>query len=112
MKKAFSILVSVAALVIAAPASASIGPSGWWPFYENTGTRAHDLSGNHDDGTLSGGARWTSGYFGPDIIGKFRSVNGGFKGGLLAIAAVLIVSGMVAVLLGSQPQRLPRPANS
>jgi len=52
------------------------------------------------------------GYFGPDIIGKFRSVNGGFKGGLLAIAAVLIVSGMVAILLGSQPQRLPRPANS
>jgi ACS family tartrate transporter-like MFS transporter len=52
------------------------------------------------------------GYFGPDIIGKFRTVNGGFKGGLLAIAAVLMVSGMVAVLLGSQPQRLPRPANS
>jgi hypothetical protein len=67
MKKAFSILVSVAALVIAAPASASIGPSGWWPFYENTGTRAHDLSGNHDDGTLSGGAQWTSGYFGPAL---------------------------------------------
>jgi hypothetical protein len=67
MKKAVSILVSVAALAIAAPASASIGPSGWWPFYENTSTTAHDLSGNHNDGTLSGGAQWTTGYFGPGL---------------------------------------------
>jgi ACS family tartrate transporter-like MFS transporter len=52
------------------------------------------------------------GYFGPDIIGKFRTSNGGFKGGLLAIAAVLIVSGIVAVLLGAQSDRLPRSANS
>jgi ACS family tartrate transporter-like MFS transporter len=52
------------------------------------------------------------GYFGPDIIGKFRAANGGFTGGLLAIAAVLIVSGVVAVLLGAQPDRSSRPANS
>jgi hypothetical protein len=52
------------------------------------------------------------GYFGPDIIGKFRTANGGFTGGLLAIAAVLIVSGVVAVLLGAQPDRSSRPANS
>ena len=43
------------------------------------------------------------GYFGPDIIGFFRTANGGFRGGLLAIAAVLIVSGTVAVILGAQP---------
>jgi MFS transporter, ACS family, tartrate transporter len=52
------------------------------------------------------------GYFGPDIIGKFRTANGGFKGGLLAIAVVLIVSGVVAVLLGGQPDGVPRSANS
>jgi hypothetical protein len=64
MKKAVSILVSAIALAVAAPASASTGLSGWWPFYEGTGTTAHDVSGNHKDGTLGGGAQWTSGYFG------------------------------------------------
>ena len=47
------------------------------------------------------------GYFGPDIIGFFRTANGGFRGGLLAIAAVLIVSGTVALLLRAQPERSP-----
>lgn len=47
------------------------------------------------------------GYFGPDIIGFFRSTNGEFRGGLLAIAAVLVVSGTVALLLGAQPERSP-----
>src|ERR1700741_4442323 len=51
------------------------------------------------------------GYFGPDIIGKFRTSNGGFTGGLLAIAAVLIVSGVAAVRIGGQPDRLPRSPN-
>jgi MFS transporter, ACS family, tartrate transporter len=40
------------------------------------------------------------GYFGPDIIGFFRTANGGFRGGLLSIAAVLIISGIVAVFMG------------
>ena len=48
------------------------------------------------------------GYFGPDIIGIFRTANGGFRGGLIAIAAVLVVSGTVAVLVGAPSQ----PANS
>ena len=43
------------------------------------------------------------GYFGPDIIGFFRSGSGGFRGGLLAIAAVLVVSGTVALMIGAQP---------
>ncbi|HEV2401086.1 MAG TPA: MFS transporter [Candidatus Sulfotelmatobacter sp.] len=41
------------------------------------------------------------GYFGPDIIGFFRTENGGFRGGLLAIAAVLLISGTVALVIGS-----------
>lgn len=52
------------------------------------------------------------GYFGPDIIGIFRTANGGFRGGLLAIAAVLIVSGTVAVLLGAEPRRSFGPGTS
>jgi len=38
------------------------------------------------------------GYFGPDIIGFFRTIGGGFRGGLLSIAGVLIISGVVALL--------------
>ena len=40
------------------------------------------------------------GYFGPDIIGFFRKLNGGFRGGLLAIGATLAVSGAVALIVG------------
>jgi len=39
------------------------------------------------------------GYFGPDIIGFFRTIGGGFRGGLLSIAGVLVVSGTVALLI-------------
>jgi MFS transporter, ACS family, tartrate transporter len=40
------------------------------------------------------------GYFGPDIIGLFRSSNGGFRGGFLAIAVTIAVSGIVALIVG------------
>lgn len=40
------------------------------------------------------------GYFGPDIIGLFRSTNGGFRGGLLAIATTVAVSGVTALVVG------------
>ncbi len=40
------------------------------------------------------------GYFGPDIIGFFRTVNGGFRGGLLAIAATVALSGAAALVVG------------
>jgi ACS family tartrate transporter-like MFS transporter len=40
------------------------------------------------------------GYFGPDIIGFFRTANGGFRGGLPSIAAVLSISGTVALFVG------------
>jgi ACS family tartrate transporter-like MFS transporter len=40
------------------------------------------------------------GYFGPDIIGLFRTANGGFRGGFLAIAATLAISGGFALIVG------------
>jgi MFS transporter, ACS family, tartrate transporter len=43
------------------------------------------------------------GYFGPDIIGFFRKANGGFRGGLLAIAATLALSGGIALIVGRRP---------
>ncbi len=39
------------------------------------------------------------GYFGPDIIGFFRA-RGGFRGGLLAIAATVAISGGMALIVG------------
>jgi MFS transporter, ACS family, tartrate transporter len=42
------------------------------------------------------------GYFGPDIIGFFRTANGGFRGGLLAIAATLIMSGSIALIVARE----------
>jgi len=43
------------------------------------------------------------GYFGPDIIGTFRTANGGFRGGLLAIAATVTLSGGIALIVGKLP---------
>lgn len=42
------------------------------------------------------------GYYGPDIIGFFRKLNGGFRGGLLAIGATLALSGVVALIVGRE----------
>ena len=42
------------------------------------------------------------GYFGPDIIGLFRTANGGFRGGFLAIGATLAISGTIALIVGRQ----------
>jgi len=49
------------------------------------------------------------GYFGPDIIGTFRTANGGFRGGLLAIAATVTLSGTIALIVGRVPA--PRSAS-
>jgi hypothetical protein len=67
VKKSVLMASAILALVVAAPASASTGLGGWWPFYEGSGTAAHDLSGNGDNGSISGGAQWVSGYFGPGL---------------------------------------------
>lgn len=52
------------------------------------------------------------GYFGPDIIGLFRTANGGFRGGLLAIAATMALSGATALIVGrnTPPKAFVRPA--
>jgi MFS transporter, ACS family, tartrate transporter len=42
------------------------------------------------------------GYFGPDIVGLFRTTKGGFRGGLLAIGATVAVSGGMALIVGRQ----------
>ena len=47
------------------------------------------------------------GYFGPDIIGLFRTANGGFKGGLLAIGATVAISGATALVVGRLPSNQP-----
>jgi ACS family tartrate transporter-like MFS transporter len=40
------------------------------------------------------------GYFGPDIIGLFRTSYGGFRGGFLAIGLTIAISGAVALIVG------------
>jgi MFS transporter, ACS family, tartrate transporter len=40
------------------------------------------------------------GYFGPDIIGIFRTEGGGFRGGLLAIAVTVALCGLLALSVG------------
>ncbi|HET9309209.1 MAG TPA: MFS transporter [Candidatus Sulfotelmatobacter sp.] len=52
------------------------------------------------------------GYFGPDIIGLFRTANGGFRGGLLAIAATVALSGATALIVGrnTPPKAVIGPA--
>jgi hypothetical protein len=37
------------------------GVTGEWPFDEGSGTVAHDVSGNHYDGTLTAGVSWVAG---------------------------------------------------
>jgi MFS transporter, ACS family, tartrate transporter len=46
------------------------------------------------------------GYFGPDIIGLFRSSNGGFRGGFVAIAITIAISGVVALIVGRENSQL------
>lgn len=43
------------------------------------------------------------GYYGPDIIGLFRTASGGFRGGLIAIAATVTLSGLTALVVGRKP---------
>ena len=46
------------------------------------------------------------GYLGPYIIGLFRSQNGQFRGGLLAIALVMVISGSLGLLVGSRSEKI------
>ena len=69
MRRAVLALTVTMGLAIAIPASAiAKSPlAAWWPLYENGGTVAHDTSPNHNNGTLSGGVNWSSGYFGSGL---------------------------------------------
>jgi MFS transporter, ACS family, tartrate transporter len=51
------------------------------------------------------------GYFGPDIVGLFRTAHGGFRGGLLAIALTVAISGGTALIVGRRrPARVQVPS--
>jgi len=45
------------------------------------------------------------GFFGPYIIGLFRSDNGGFTGGMLAISCTVGLSGVMALIVGRMPAK-------
>jgi len=51
------------------------GPVGEWKMDENTGTTANDISGNANNGTLTGKGRWSSGKYGSG----FYTFNNGVK---------------------------------
>jgi MFS transporter, ACS family, tartrate transporter len=52
------------------------------------------------------------GFFGPDIIGMFRTANGGFRGGLLAIGATVTLSGVIALIVGREKRTVSLEARS
>ena len=56
-------LAAALMLVVAATASAQFLWTGDWQLNLGSGTNAADVSGHHDDGTLEGGAKATSGRF-------------------------------------------------
>jgi ACS family tartrate transporter-like MFS transporter len=88
------------ALVIAgiglgmAGAEAMVGP-----FWAMATSRMGELSAAAGIAVINSLAN-LGGYFGSDIIGIFRTANGGFRGGLLAIAATIALSGGIALIVG------------
>jgi len=72
------------------------------PFWAMATSRMAGLSAAAGIAVINSLANW-GGYFGPDIIGLFRTANGGFRGGLLAIAATVTISGGAALIVGRAP---------
>lgn len=61
MSRTIAIAATMAALALfASSANASTGPVGHWLLNEGSGSVAADTSGHRDNGTLRGGAEWTS----------------------------------------------------
>ena len=90
-----STAVVVAAISLGlAGAEAMVGP-----FWAMATSRMEGLSAAAGIAVINSLAN-LGGYFGPDIIGFFRSVGGGFRGGLLAIGATVAVSGIIALVVG------------
>jgi ACS family tartrate transporter-like MFS transporter len=69
------------------------------PFWAMATSRMEGLSAAAGIAVINSLAN-LGGYYGPDIIGFFRKLNGGFRGGLLAIGATLALSGAVALIVG------------
>ena len=91
---------SVPALVIAGIGLGMAGAEGMvGPFWAMATSRMAVLSAAAGIAVINSLGN-LGGYFGPDIIGLFRTANGGFRGGLLAIAAVLATSGCSALVVG------------
>jgi len=67
------------------------------PFWAMATSRMTDLSAAVGIAMINSLAN-LGGYFGPDIIGVFRTGNGGFRGGLLAIGATVALSGSAALV--------------
>ena len=90
-----STAVVVAAISLGlAGAEAMVGP-----FWAMATSRMEGLSAAAGIAVINSIAN-LGGYFGPDIIGFFRTVGGGFRGGLLAIGATVAVSGAIALIVG------------
>jgi len=69
------------------------------PFWAMATSRMEGLSAAAGIAVINSIAN-LGGYFGPDIIGFFRTVGGGFRGGLLAIGATVALSGIIALVVG------------
>jgi MFS transporter, ACS family, tartrate transporter len=69
------------------------------PFWAMATSRMAELSAAAGIAVINSLAN-LGGYFGPDIIGLFRTTNGGFRGGFLAIALTLGLCGVVALIVG------------
>lgn len=69
------------------------------PFWAMATSRMEGLSAAAGIAVINSLAN-LGGYYGPDIIGFFRKLNGGFRGGLLAIGTTLALSGAIALLVG------------
>src|SRR5213080_3487444 len=90
-----TIAIAAAVIALATPASAAAsgsGPVGRWLLNEGAGTTAADSSGFGNNGTLSGGVRWTSGPNGAALA--FDGASGRVR---VADAAQLEPSAMVSV---------------
>lgn len=75
------------------------------PFWAMATSRMEGLSAAAGIAVINSLAN-LGGYFGPDIIGFFRTVGGGFRGGLLAIGATVALSGAVALVVGRERRSL------
>jgi MFS transporter, ACS family, tartrate transporter len=94
-----STVLVIAALTIAmAAAESMVGP--FWAMATSQVAGASAAAGIAMINSIAN----LGGYFGPDIIGMFRTANGGFRGGFLAIGATLAVCGVTALIVGRESQ--------